>query len=211
MTKIKNIIFDWSGTLSDDLTPVHAATNKVFKRLGLRALTLEEYKQEFVLPYMDFYKKFTDASKEKIDEFFLEEIFRVEKPKPFPKVKQLLEFLKKKKVKMIVLSAHPSKKLERELKEYGFQGFFHEVNGSVHDKIEAVKKIMERNGFKPDETAYVGDMDYDIEVGKKIGIVTIAVSWGYNSKERLTNKKPDFLVDKVREIKKLITKKNSKN
>ncbi len=205
MVKIKNIIFDWSGTLSDDLTPVHAASSNVFKRLGVRTLTLEEYKREFVLPYMEFYKRFTNASKEKIDELFLEEIYHVEEPKPFPKVKQLLESLKKKKVKMVVLSAHFSKKLEKELKDYGFQGFFHEVNGSVHDKVETIKGIMERHNFKPAETAYVGDMEHDIEAGKKIGAVTIAVSWGYTSRERLAKKKPDFLVDKVHEINKLVT------
>ncbi len=33
--KIKNLIFDWSGTLSDDLTPVYKATIEVFKKYVL--------------------------------------------------------------------------------------------------------------------------------------------------------------------------------
>ncbi len=54
---IRNIIFDWSGTLSNDLIPVYTATMNVFRKLGLKTLSLEEYKKEFTLPYIHFYHK----------------------------------------------------------------------------------------------------------------------------------------------------------
>ena len=43
---IRNIIFDWSGTLVDDLPAVLAATNFVFEQCGVEALTLEKFRAE---------------------------------------------------------------------------------------------------------------------------------------------------------------------
>ena len=55
---IRNVIFDWSGTLVDDLPAVWEATNFVFKQAGLSEMTLEEFRAEFCLPFKKFYDKF---------------------------------------------------------------------------------------------------------------------------------------------------------
>lgn len=202
---IKNIIFDWSGTLSDDLTPVYIADMNVFRKLGLGVLSFKEFKKEFTLPYMNFYHKFRkDLIKQDVDKLFLQEINLVDEPKPFPKSKEILEFLKKKKIKIVLLSSVPQEKLDKEIKNYGFQKFFVEANGSVHDKIETILEIIERNNFEPIETAYVGDMTHDIEAGKKAKVRTIAVSWGYQSKEKLLKEKPDFFIEDLNELKHII-------
>ena len=202
---IKNIIFDWSGTLSDDLTSAYTATMNVFKKLGLRVLSLEEYKKEFTLPYMNFYHKFRkEIIKEEVDKLFFQEINLVGEPKPFPKVKGILEFLKNKKIKIALLSSHPQEKLEKEIKNYGFQKFFVEISGSVHDKVETILGIIKRNGFEPNETAYVGDMTHDIEAGKKAKVMTIAVSWGYQPKEKLLKENPNFVIEDLEELKKIV-------
>ncbi|MEI6058295.1 MAG: HAD family hydrolase, partial [archaeon] len=192
---IKNIIFDWSGTLSNDLTPVYTATMNVFKKLGLEILSLEEYKREFTLPYMKFYHKFRkDLDKEEVDKLFFNEINLVGEPRPFPKVMEVLEFLKDKETNIALLSSHPQEKLDREVENYGFGNFFLEVNGSVHDKVETIREILKRNNFHPEETAYVGDMAYDIEAGKSAGVTTIAVLWGYQTREQLLGENPDFII-----------------
>ena len=51
---IRNVIFDWSGTLVDDLPAVWEASNHVFRRAGVTPLTLEEFRAEFRLPYRGF-------------------------------------------------------------------------------------------------------------------------------------------------------------
>jgi hypothetical protein len=55
---IRNIIFDWSGTLVDDLPAVLAATNFVFQQCGVEALSLEKFRAEFCLPFKHFYDRF---------------------------------------------------------------------------------------------------------------------------------------------------------
>jgi len=202
---IKNIIFDWSGTLSDDFASVYNTTMKVFRGIGLESITLEKFKTEFTIPYMNFYKKFKkNVNKKDIDELFSKEIDLIDSPKLFPEAKDILEFLKQKKIKIVLLSSYPQKQLEEDIKIYKFQNFFIDINGSVHNKVETIAKIMNRNNFKPKETACIGDMTHDIDAGKKAEITTIAVSQGYQPKEKLLEKNPDFLIDNLGELKNLI-------
>jgi beta-phosphoglucomutase-like phosphatase (HAD superfamily) len=55
---IRNIIFDWSGTLVDDLPAVLAATNAVFEQCGVEKMSLEKFRAEFCLPFKHFYDRF---------------------------------------------------------------------------------------------------------------------------------------------------------
>jgi phosphoglycolate phosphatase len=202
---IKNIIFDWSGTLSDDMASCYTATMGVLRKLGLKTMTFEEYQKEATLPYMNFYHKFKeDVDKEEVDRLFYSEINSANKPNPFPKIKELLEFLEKENIRIALLSAHPQRKLAKEIRDYGFQKFFVDVNGSVHDKVEAIMGIMKKNGFRPVETAFVGDMTHDIEAGREAKVTTIAVSWGYHPSEKLLKERPDFLIERPTDLKRLI-------
>ena len=63
--------------------------------------------------------------------------------------------------------------------------------------------MMERNNFVPEETVYFGDMVLDIKAGKKAGVKTVAVSWGYQPREKLKKVDPDFLIDDPLEIKEI--------
>lgn len=57
---------------------------------------------------------------------------------------------------------------------------------------------MKTIGVKPQETLIVGDSNYDIEAGKKAGVSTIAVTYGYRDKHYLGE--ADYLVDTFRDI-----------
>src|SRR5438105_14606498 len=54
---IRNIIFDWSGTLVDDLPAVWKATNYVLKQAERAEMSLEQFRPEFCLPFTIFYDR----------------------------------------------------------------------------------------------------------------------------------------------------------
>src|SRR5436309_3871494 len=58
---IRNIIFDWSGTLVDDLPAVWRANNYVFKQAGVMELTLDEFRAAFCLPFKNFYSRYVPS------------------------------------------------------------------------------------------------------------------------------------------------------
>ena len=54
---------------------------------------------------------------------------------------------------------------------------------------------------------FVGDEVRDIEAGKKAGIKTIAVSWGYNTKDALAKEQPDYIIDTPLDLKTVVLSK----
>ena len=56
---IRNIIFDWSGTLVDDLPAVLEASNYVLAQAGKAAMSLDQFRAEFSLPFTGFYDRHT--------------------------------------------------------------------------------------------------------------------------------------------------------
>ena len=202
---IKTIIFDWSGVISDDLTQAYEAAMYIFKDFGAKQMTKEEFRDAFFLPYMDFYVKYIPrAIKEKIDSLFTEALKVVTAPKIYSGVKEVLKTLKEKQVKMFVLSTHPQKEILKEIEEYELGDMFEKIYGSVQDKRDILTKLIEENNLDKNEIIFVGDMVHDIEAAKSVGIKIAVVSYGYDSKEKLEEHKPDFILNKFEDIKKLI-------
>jgi phosphoglycolate phosphatase len=200
-----NIIFDWSGVLSDDLVPVYEATMAVFDHFKTTRISLDEYKKEFVLPYMNFYKKYiVEPNKREGDKLFMEIFSNGPGPTAFPDALKFLETLHRKGIKMIILSSHVKEALLNEAEKYGFKQFFTDINASIHDKTEAIMGVVERNGFSKDNTFYIGDMKHDIDAGKKAGVKTISVCWGYKDYETLAKENPSYIVHNFQELQELL-------
>ena len=202
---IKNLIFDWSGTLSNDLSQVYEACMQTFRKFGKQPISLEEFRSEFVLPYMNFWHKyFPSMTKEEQDRLFAEALVDTEQPELYDGVKQELEALKKSGLNLIVISSYPHDALITQAADYGCSQYFSEINGGIHDKTQEIAEIMQRNGFLPHETAYVGDMVHDVKAGKKAGVLTVAIDWGYQTRERLLTSNPDKIISNISELRELL-------
>ncbi|MFI8963673.1 HAD family hydrolase [Streptomyces sp. NPDC053493] len=53
----KHLVWDWNGTLLDDIAAVIGATNAAFAELGLEAITLERYRDLYTVPVPKFYER----------------------------------------------------------------------------------------------------------------------------------------------------------
>ena len=202
---IKNIIFDWAGCLVDNFSQSYEVSMLCFDSLGIKRITKERYRNEFVLPYMNFYRKYTAASKKKVDVIFIEHLQRAKKPELFSSTRKTLRYLHKKGVRMTMLSSHPQKELEHELSHFRIRSHFLKVSGSVHDKTKVINKHIKNSGFIKKETLYVGDMTHDIDAGRKAKVKVAAVYWGYQPKKVLAKRKPEFLIRDIKELKKIIS------
>lgn len=203
---IKNIIFDLSGVLIDDVFAVYSSYMHVFRLHNIKELTLQEFKDEFVLPYsifMNKYLKGIDVAQLK-KEYYEHYNKESHKLKAFKDTKQFLEFLKKNNIKAIVLSAKNQKFVEEDLENNEIKDYFTAIYGSVKNKEEVIHEILEKHNFNKEETAYVGDMTHDIDAGKHGNVKTIAVLTGYQSKTKLEKANPDYIINNLAELKQLI-------
>jgi pyrophosphatase PpaX len=59
---------------------------------------------------------------------------------------------------------------------------------------------LERLGVSPSRACYVGDAPFDIQAGAGAGLTTIAVTWGFFSREALQEFHPDHIVDTAAQL-----------
>lgn len=57
MGKRTHLVWDWNGTLLDDIGAVIEATNAAFAELGLEQITLERYRELYCVPIPRFYQR----------------------------------------------------------------------------------------------------------------------------------------------------------
>lgn len=202
--RIKNIIFDWAGVISDNIHNVYNVSMVVFEHFDAKRLTLDEFREAWDQPYMIFYEKFIPGiTLEQETEIFKREIVKCPPTKSFPGSIEMLHDLKKAEKNMIIYSGDIKETIFEEIKRFGAENIFSEVNYNVHDKYEFVEEILERNKFDRSKTIFIGDTTHEIEVGKKAGILTGAVTWGYMSESRLQSYNPDYLFTEMNQLKQL--------
>ncbi|MBE6593935.1 MAG: HAD family hydrolase [Ruminococcaceae bacterium] len=55
-------------------------------------------------------------------------------------------------------------------------------------------------GFEPKDCAFIGDSEVDIRTAQNAGMLSVAVSWGFRSKETLIECAPDVIIDRPSEL-----------
>lgn len=204
--KIKFIIFDWSGVISNDLQATFQTYNMLFRQYGAPEMTLKYFQENFELPYSKFCNKYLNGVPlEELQSRFRDYFKSIDAtPESIPGVAPVLKELKKRGIAMSVLSSHPYVSKET---EYFFPGenFFSHIFEDIAHKNEVVHEVLEKSNFSPEETIYVGDMVHDIEAGKVAGVQTVAIVSGYQSHDILSKANPDFIIEELKELLELIS------
>jgi len=208
-SKIKNIIFDWSGPIKNLSENHFWVVQKMFEHLGRRNISLRELKNNYEEPYMNFWHKyFPELTIEEEQRIYRNVLADKDRPEsiPYKNIVSLVKKIKKSGCRMIVLSSDFPETILHEIKDFGLENIFDEVVHSVHDKSEIIHELIRKHDYRPGETVFVGDSSNEVEAGKNAGIKTISVTWGFTSEEKLKLASPDYLVQNVRELEKILLK-----
>jgi phosphoglycolate phosphatase-like HAD superfamily hydrolase/ADP-ribose pyrophosphatase YjhB (NUDIX family) len=199
---IRNIIFDWSGTLVDDLPAVWQATNFVLAQAERQQLTLEQFRAEFCLPFKKFYDRHVPHITMQQLEGWFHSSFREAQDSvvPLPHSREFLEFCRSKGIRMFLLSTVHENHFQVQAKTSGFGGYFERCYTGVLDKSKVIHEILEQNQLHPHETIFIGDMQHDIDTARHGGIGSCAVLTGYNSLQQLRASEPDLIVEHLGEL-----------
>lgn len=203
---IRNIIFDWSGTLVDDLPAVWKATNFVLAQSERAEMTLEQFRAEFCLPFTSFYDKHTPhVPMPQLETWFHSE-FRQSQSSvaELPHARQFLEFCRARKLRTFLLSTVHEDYFAVQGEVTGFGKYLDKPYVGVWDKRKKIHEILEENTLKPDETLFIGDMQHDIETAHHGGIHSCAVLTGYNTLGQLRAANPDLIVEHLGELRQIL-------
>ena len=203
---IRNIIFDWSGTLVDDLPAVLKASNFVLTQAGKPEMSLETFRAEFSLPFTKFYDRHTpEVPMPQLETWFHSSFKQVQDSVvELPHAREFLEFCRAKKLRLFLLSTIHPEHFEAQCRVTGFDAFLEKIYTDVWDKRKKIHEILTGNNLKPDETLFIGDMEHDIETAKHGGIHSCAVLTGYNTLEQLRAAKPDLIVEHLGELRRVL-------
>lgn len=205
---MKNIIFDWSGVVKDTVTAQLWIINKIFEKYDVEPITMEEFRENWQQPYIEFYKKYLKDkfTAEGQEEAYKEFVFHKDCPKTtlFPEMVELIKTCKEKGYFLFVVSADLADTLLPEIKEFDLENIFDEIYTDTDNKLEAVEKIIKENNLKLEETFFIGDSNHETEVSKETGIKNIAVTWGFTSESNLKKGEPDYLANNPKELEDII-------
>ena len=202
---IRNIIFDWSGVIKDSVHDHLYVVNSIFRKFNSREITLEELKETWTQPYMLFYNKYLpDLTVEQEMAAYKDVIMTCPEPKPYPGIVDLIKELRNRDFKMTVISSDLPQTLLVELTSFGLNNIFEEVATEVYDKTSVMVDMINKFGFDKSETIAIGDSNHEIEAAQEIGIRSIAVTWGFTLEKRLIAAKPDYVVNKLEELRVLL-------
>ncbi len=199
---IRNILFDWSGTLVDDLPAVWRATNHVFRLAGIEAMSLETFRQEFSLPFKNFYDRFTPSTPMPQLEVWYHEHFKAAQDDvlALPHAREFLQVCRDRGIRTFLLSTIHRDHYEAQSKSTGLASFIDRPYIEILDKRLKIRAILEENKLKADETLFIGDMEHDIETARVGGVFSCGVLTGYNTLAQLRQAKPDLLVEHLSEL-----------
>jgi phosphoglycolate phosphatase len=203
---IRNVIFDWSGTLVDDLPAVWRATNYVFRNAGVPEITLDEFRAEFCLPFTKFYERYIPHVELPQLELWFHEHFRTVQDivEELPHARAFLEFCRARGLRTFLLSTVAPEHFDTQARTTGFGPFLDQPYTGVWDKRERIHDILREHQLNPTATVFIGDMQHDIETAHHGGVHSVAVLTGYNRLEQLRASEPDLIVEHLGELREIL-------
>jgi len=208
MRKYTHVIWDWNGTLLDDVAWSMTSINIMLKKRGLPILdTVEAYHRVFGFPVIDYYRRVGfDFEMEPFEKLAAEyiELYHDNKNDAslFPEAKGILADFQNKGIHQIILSASEIKHLLSQMEPFDLSSFFDEILGIsdifATSKIDLGKVYVKRT--LPERAVLIGDTIHDKEVADALGVECILVANGHQSINTLLSINT-VVVDSLAEIK----------
>lgn len=209
--KIDTVLFDLDGTLVDTYDLILESYLHTFEKYAPNQFTREDCIKfigpslreafESVLPekaeeMMAYYRKF---NVEKHDELI----------KEFDGVFETVKTLHEKGYKLAIVTTKIRETAIQGLKATNLDSFFDTVIGfddveKVKPDSEPLQKALDLLGSRAEQAVMVGDSFHDIVGAKNAGVISVACSWSIRGREFLESYEPDYIIDHMSELLKIV-------
>ena len=194
MTKrIDRVIWDFNGTLFDDVEIGIRATNKMLTERGYTPIpSADAYREIFGFPIEDYYRRvgfdFSRHPYEELAPEWVSEYNRLEcEAKLREGATEALSRLTAAGVRLSLISATEADMLCRQLSGLGILGYFDDVVGNSN--IHAVGKTELVLGWasehRDERVVMIGDTEHDFACASRAGFECLLVTGGHQSRTRL--------------------------
>ncbi|MEG1152951.1 MAG: HAD family hydrolase [Ruthenibacterium sp.] len=195
MHDTKMVLWDWNGTLLDDVMLCHHLLNTLLERHGYAPVDdLAAYRAVFCFPISVYYQKAGfDFARNPFatlaDEYMTLYREKSEKCTLQPHAKDILQLLQQHGIQQAILSASHQDFLQEQVAQYGILSYFDALVGTENNqggsKIDVGRAWFEASGINPHQTVMIGDSVHDFDVAKALGTQCILYSGGHQPPEKL--------------------------
>jgi phosphoglycolate phosphatase-like HAD superfamily hydrolase len=207
---ITHVCFDLDGTLVDSRDTILKSTQAALDQLNIPHSIPENIFTNMIG------KHFVDIFEElKINVPYFEKFISIykllyfdfiESSYLYKGVKETIEFLTKKHIKVSLLTTKGQDQAEKIIEHFNLSSSFDYLmgrrDGLAHKPSpEPLLYICKELQIDPSKTMMTGDTELDIQCGKNAGSKTCGVLYGYRTKDQLEKEMPDFLISGLSELK----------
>lgn len=210
------VMFDLDGTLMDSVPDLAAAVDKMLMLLGREPAGIERVRdwvgngsRVLVRRALAGGLNHDGVADELADEalalFMQAYSGGHELTAVYPGVRECLDWLREREVKLAIITNKPAQFIEPLLEEKGLTGYFDWLVGG--DTLPRQKPdpaalfwVMDKAGVAPGESLFVGDSRNDVRAAKAATVRCVALTYGYNHGEPIADEQPALVLDDLREL-----------
>ncbi|MFD2006431.1 HAD family hydrolase [Streptomyces narbonensis] len=191
----KHLVWDWNGTLLDDIGAVIGATNAAFAELGLDSITLEQYRELYTVPVPKFYERLmgrlpTDAEWIVMDGAFHRHYWaRAEACGLTAGAAELLAARQESGLTQSLLSLAPHAELIPLVRRHGIAERFVRMDGRIDASTDGKSGHMVRHlaalAVPADRVVVIGDAADDAVAAAHVGAKAVLYTGGSHSRASL--------------------------
>ncbi len=194
MLDFKHVIWDWNGTLLDDLDLCISIINPMLQKRGLKPVSRAQYLDIFNFPVQDYYLKIGfDFEVEPFEIVSTEFITAYETGRPdcqlMDDARETLEIIHNSGRTQSILSASKSSYLNQAVVDYDIKKYFNAINGldnhHAAGKVSLARSYMKTAGHNSGEVLLIGDTIHDADIANEIGVKFILIPNGHQNRNRL--------------------------
>ena len=207
MTRL--VIFDLDGTLCNTTRAMALCGNWALEELGFKGFEQNAYGgfsgggiDEYVNAILEAAGDREHRYAERFWQLYIKRQSELDEEAniPYEGIKALLEELKKKGVRLALLSNKDHETCVEIAETVFGVGVFDAVRGDqraipVKPDPAGVFALLDQLCVSPEDTLYIGDTEVDMKTGKNAGIRTVAALWGYRSRETLAAYLPYAMIE----------------
>ena len=194
MKKYKHIIWDWNGTLLNDVDCCIKIANELLEKHPGDAMSKDSYREVFGFPIKNYYQQvgfdFQIESFESLCEQFISAYKKaLTQCKLHQGAQAVVQQIQKYNISQSVLSAAEDQLLRSMVHRFELSPYFEKLSGladnQASSKLENGHKLVQELNLSRGEYLLIGDTQHDLEVAQIIGADCLLVANGHQSVTKL--------------------------
>jgi len=202
------IIFDYDGVLIDSLADAISVGGDFCRSISHdRMPTKKAIGALDIMTYDELARsvKLSPGQAEKFSAYVFQRFQTISPTMAFfPGIESLLHQIASKNI--AIVSGNAKNVISAKLAAHGLAKKITCIYGALEpgDKADKILKVSNHFGVDVGLSCMIGDSVSDIRYAKRAGVQSIAVTWGWQSPDKLIKEHPNFIVNSVRELSVLI-------